>query len=291
MALADLSGIALKLQRACEQLDSLKGEMATFLNDGNPYEPAVYFHTTEFKNRGKSVWCVTNFTIRMLINKPCDPMWGVKIGEIVHNFRSALDHTVFQLFIFLREHLPPERPRLQFPIFTELSKFDSDGLRMLTGVGDKATGLIKSFQPFSTGEGTSSPLWHLNQISNFDKHRMLHLTGGTIEAFDFQFPPLVNSGSISKTVRQRGAFHHNAIIAEGSFVGAGHPFGGQDVKVQANCLFNIVFDERTPVVGEWVVTGTLLNIADRVADILEKLGTEVFGVNDKLPRPACDTNK
>lgn len=285
MALTDLSGITLKLQRASSQLDSLKQEIALFL-DAGPYEPTVHFHTTQLQDKGRALGCVTNFTIRMLVHKSCDPMWSVEVGEIIHNFRSVLDHMVFQLFIFMNETLPPEKTRLQFPILLSPSKFRSDGLRMLKGVGRRATKLIESFQPFSTQEGEASPLWHLNRLSNFDKHRTLHLTGGTVEAFDFKFPPLVNSGRVSRRVRKRGTFGHNTIIADGSFVGAGHPFGGKNVKVQAECLFNVVFDERTPAVGEWTVIGTLRDIADRTVDILEKLESEIFGVEAALPRPA-----
>ena len=285
MSKLELSGISLKLQRACEQLDSLQKEMAVFL-DGNPYEPAIYFHTTQFQHRGKSLGCLTDFTVRMLVHNSCHPIWSIKIGEIVHNFRSALDHAVFQLYIFLNEKFPPENSRLQFPIFVSPSKFDSDGLRMLKGIGNKATKLIKFFQPFSTGEDEASPLWHLNKVSNFDKHRMLNLTGGTIEAFDFKFPPLVNPGTIFHRIRKRGAFQHNTIIAEGSFTGSGHPFGGENVKVQADCLFNIVFDEGTPVVGGWPVIGTLRDIACRTSSIVEQIESQIFGVEAKLPHPS-----
>jgi hypothetical protein len=283
MPLPDLSGITLKVKRACQQLDALKQEIAVFL-DGDPYEPSVHFHTI----RGRAV-CTTTFTIRMIVHKECDPMWAVKLGEIVHNFRCALDHSVHQLFFFLHEKFPPDRFRNQFPIFIGPAKFKLNGLPMLRGLNRESTNLIESFQPFSTGENVRSPLWHLGELSNFDKHRTLHLTGGTLEAFKFTFPPLVNPGRISKTVRERGAFQNNTIIAEGQFIGRGHPFGDQEVKMKADCLFNVVFDERTPVVPEYAVIGTLLDIADRTVSILEKISADIFGMKLALPRPADST--
>jgi hypothetical protein len=222
----------------------------------------------------------------MAVHKECDPMWGVKIGEIVHNFRCALDHSVHQLYFFLHDSFPPEKIRNQFPIFMDPAKFKTNGLTMLQGIGKKAASLIETFQPFSTGENEKSPLWHLDKLSNFDKHRTLHLTGGTLEAFNFTFPPLVNPGRIYKRVRERGEFQHNTTIVEGEFVGRGHPFGDQQVKMKAQCLFDIVFDERTPVVAEWSVTRTLLDIADRTRAVLEKIGKDVFGIDVNLASPS-----
>jgi hypothetical protein len=209
--LPSVAGIRLKLQRAYEQIDSLKQEMAGFLK-GDPYEPSLQFR----RMRGaREAPCVIDFTIRMLVKKPCPPMWSVIIGEIVHDIRSALDHLVYQLVVHATNNPPADDSRTQFPIFDDVAKFQRHSLNMLKGVSNQAATLIKTFQPFSTGEGTNSPLWHVNQLSNIDKHRTIHLTGGTVEAFNFSFPTVVNPGRIDKRIRERGAFEHNTIVAEG----------------------------------------------------------------------------
>jgi hypothetical protein len=110
-----------------------------------------------------------------------------------------------------------------------------------------------------------------------------------LESFDFKFPPLVNPGRISKRIRSKGAFKDNTIIAEGSFIGADRPFGDNEVKMKAECRFNIVFDQGTPVVAEWAVIGTLLNIADRTREILERISLEFFGIESKFARPLEST--
>src|SRR5262249_8364684 len=155
--------------RACDQLDALKKEMATFL-DSDPYEPAIKFRRVHGAREARFVF---NVTIRMIVKKPCPPMWSVIIGEIIHDLRSALDHSVYVLVIKATSASPPDGSRTQFPIFLLASKFDLHSLSMLKGVSNKSAALIKSLQPFSTGEGGGSPLWHLNQLSNFDKHRTI----------------------------------------------------------------------------------------------------------------------
>lgn len=89
---------------------------------------------------------------------------------------------------------------------------------MLKGVSSKAAALIETLQPYSTGEKALSPLWHLNPLSNIDKHRTLHLTGGTVQSFNFEFPPLANPTRIvNKEVRAAGAFDHNTELISGNW--------------------------------------------------------------------------
>jgi hypothetical protein len=272
--LPSVDGIKLKLQRAYQQLDTLKIEMANFLK-GDCYEPAIQFRRIRGAREAR---CVVDFTIRMVVKKPCEPMWSVIIGEIVHDLRSGLDHLVYQLVIHATGN--PPTVRTQFPIFLDATKFDIDGLKMLRGVGTQATALIKTLQRFSTGEGDKSPLWHLNQLSNIDKHRTIHLTGGTLQAFNFSFPPIVNPGRIERRVNQRGAFQNNTVVAEGRMF-SDLPMFGTDphqMKVNAEISFDIVFDQRMALVGEWSVLGTLLNAADRSRDCIAKISRDILSI-------------
>jgi hypothetical protein len=163
------------------------------------------------------------------------------------------------------------------------AKFQKHGLTMLAGVSKQAAGLIESAQPFSAGDGATHPLWHLNQLSNIDKHRTLHLAGGTIEAFNFSFPPVVNQERIDRRVSERGAFEHNTIIAEGRMFSQQPMFGTGQVKVNAEIAFDVVFDQRTPLVAEWSVIRTLRDAADRTFDCLDLISREMFGTRLALP--------
>ena len=109
-----------------------------------------------------------------------DPMWSAMTREIIHNLRCALDYLVFQLVI-LKTGAQPTTNKTQFPIFKSQSGFDSRGIsQMLRGVGANAVALIQSLQPFATGEDVRSPLWHLSEFSNWDKHRSIHLTSASM---------------------------------------------------------------------------------------------------------------
>ena len=64
----------------------------------------------------------------------------------------------------------------------------------MNGLSDAAIAMLRSTQPFpaldgGTGQGHDSPLWHLKELSDCDKHRTLHLTGTLLESFEFTFPP------------------------------------------------------------------------------------------------------
>jgi len=270
--LPSLEGIRLKLQRAYSQLDALKGEITDFL-DGKPYEPALKLERIP---GAREAPCVIDFTIRMIVKKPCPPMWSILIGEIIHDIRSALDHLVYQLVIHATDKPPARHDRTQFPIFLDQSKFQKNGIGMLVGVSKQAAGLIETLQPFSTAEHANSPLWHVNQLSNIDKHRTLHLTGGTLQSFNFSFPPIVNPGRINRRIREAGAFQNNTIVAEGRMLSDLPMFGRDKVKVNAEISFDIVFDHGSTLIGDWSVFGTLLDAADRSRDCIAKISSDVL---------------
>jgi hypothetical protein len=275
--LPSLDGISLKVKRSYQQIDILKNEISTFM-DREPYKPA--FKMNRIRGATEAP-CVLDFTIRLVVEEPCPPMFGILVGEIVHNLRSALDHIVYQLVIHATNAPPPVVSKTQFPIFLDAAGFKHRGPLLLKGVGTKAAALIKAMQPFATGEGVKSPLWHLSQLSNIDKHRTIHLTGGTLEAFNFEFSPeLVTEAQITKRVKEAGAFQNNTIVAEGRLMSDIYPFGSScQVEMQAKVTFNVVFDKSTPFVGDWLVVGTLLDAADRSRDCIAKISSDVLSTD------------
>lgn len=273
--LPSLDGIRLKMQRAYNQIEFLKGEISSFI-DTRPYVP-----TLQLNRIGRNP-CIDDFTIRMSVRRPCPPDWGVIIGEIVHDVRSALDHTIYQLVIHATGDPPADDTRTQFPIFIKPTGFDSCRGTMLRGVGQRqATTLIKDLQPFSTGEDSLSPLWHLNKLSNIDKHRTLHLTGGTIQSFQFDFPPVINPGRVERhQFREGGAFDNNTIMGSGHFISDNDkPMFGDQMQMEASISVDVVFDQRTPLIEGWSVNGTLLNIADRSRDCIARIGSEILSLD------------
>lgn len=266
-------GIRLKRSRAWDQIYSLKANIASFLqNDPAPYEPRVDFNGQ------------TNIlTVSVHINKTPDVIWGVCIGEIVHNLRSALDHVVWELFVKNNRQPPPPGSKNQFPIFITQAGFKKRGEALfLKGIDDIAIDLIRSEQPFpvsegGTGEDIKSPLWHLKELSDCDKHRTLHLVGTLLEEYNFTFPPLVRDVTVQKDVVQNsGPIQQNAILNRARFPGVSEwPFKERQVK--GHLRTNIAFDQWTPAVGGWLVAETLIEIANRTDRILIRIAKDIFG--------------
>jgi hypothetical protein len=55
-------------------------------------------------------------------------MWGVQVGEIVHNLRSALDHSIWELVILTTGRPPALPTKNQFPIFKSKDGFLARGV-------------------------------------------------------------------------------------------------------------------------------------------------------------------
>jgi hypothetical protein len=207
------AGIRLKIKRAWQQLDGLGSDLQSFLNE-DPYVPRVQFD-------GQTQMMTASVHIR----KSPDPMWGVRIGEIVHNLRSALDHAV-QETVILDTRRPPTTKQNQFPVFEHASGFGKRGVKkFLHDVGPAAISLIRSEQPFpkndgGTGEGVKSPLWHLKELSDHDKHRTLHLTGTMVSEFKFTLPPLKRDAKVTtETLTGPGLLQEDVVLARAHFPG------------------------------------------------------------------------
>src|SRR5687768_7257025 len=99
-----LFGIRLKLQRAQEQLSQLEATFESFR------ELKPYRFTSEYDEHRRVL------TLRAKYTRPLDGMWGVQVGEIIHNWRSALDHVVWELVVS-HTGSEPTSNKTCFPIF------------------------------------------------------------------------------------------------------------------------------------------------------------------------------
>ena len=74
-------------------------------------------------------------------------LWGMLIGDCVHNLRSALDNLCFSAARLRCD--PPADPRgIQFPIFDTRQAYKSNAARTLKQLPDSAVALLEHFQPF-----------------------------------------------------------------------------------------------------------------------------------------------
>jgi hypothetical protein len=260
----DLSGILLKARRACEQYDGFKELVRAWL-ESQPYVVEPQFNPEANELLG---------IIRM--REPHPPIWMILLGEFIHNLRSALDHLVWQLVIL--ETGNPPKTKVQFPIFLTEDLYNRSrggGDFCLNGVGSAGKTFVKSLQPFSTREGTTSPLWHLHELSNWDKHRLIYLTqafardpkaGAKVEhVFGVKIPV---SGPF-----QDGAMAWGLMLRP-SAVPIEERIKTMDVQFQIT--IDIAFKE--PPVVEGLLMAPILNaIAKRVLEICERADVELFG--------------
>lgn len=100
--------------------------------------------------------------------------WGVMLGNIVHNFRSALDHVAWALY--KRGHTPnlgQEGERnVYFPITTSPAWFKNSLEKKLPGVRRADIATVRRCQPYRAGRRhVEHVLWVLDELSRKDKHR------------------------------------------------------------------------------------------------------------------------
>jgi hypothetical protein len=170
-ASASLDGPIAKLDRARTHFQSLGASLEDFMGS-----KTHDFVVTEFDP--KTGEQVINLKI---LEEPKNPEWGLILGDMVHNLRSALDHLIWQLVV-----LNGKKPcrQNQFPIigaekeYWEAPKDRSESVRdrMLAGVAEDHRAFIDAVQPFNArgDPETRTSLSILSWISNADKHRVIH---------------------------------------------------------------------------------------------------------------------
>ncbi len=114
--------------------------------------------------------------------------WGVRIGDCVHNLRSALDHAVWQLALVHLQRNPTddEARSIQFPIADTRRRFQDAGVRPF--LSDTHFQWLDQYQPYKAGNQASHhKLAILRELSNTDKHRVVHAAAVVPEGFDLEF--------------------------------------------------------------------------------------------------------
>jgi hypothetical protein len=105
------------------------------------------------------------------------PHWPLLIGDVLHNLRCVCDHLAWQLAIrFHNGNEPSERDgrNVQFPVVTNPSEWTHHRhtQQMLRDDRD----FLERMQPYhSRGPNSRSGLLDLALMSNYDKHRLLHV--------------------------------------------------------------------------------------------------------------------
>ena len=269
MHLHPLEGPRLKIRRAESELEALRQAEKTF-RSATKYR----IMKSEFNpNSGKYVYRVS------IHGLPPNPEWGVFIGEIAHNLRSALDSLVYELALLVTKS---PAVNTQFPIFLVghttqrgsgkrkdlIPHFEgmrrSDGRSMIHQLLPEHQARLEQMQPYKRGnDGRASPIYWLKEINNADKHRLIQVVGAKtgIVPFaaewgdDFKYPFQIRPGKILK---------HGAKFGEAS----------PGVSIHSVFMPLIAFWDGCPPVQGKAVVNTLRIISEQVSRVVEDFSTE-----------------
>ncbi|MEX2228363.1 MAG: hypothetical protein WEB13_01875 [Dehalococcoidia bacterium] len=160
-----------KVKRAREHRDTLHAEiLATFAEpDQRPRVGTKYEQET-----GDHVVYVTYMPdLSVLVERA-----SLLFGDAIHNLRSALDHTVFELAL-INKHGQIKHPRrLAFPI-TDSDEFWKREAYRLGELSPDDAAVIKWYQPYEAlaraGQplGARTQLGMIRDLDDWDKHRLL----------------------------------------------------------------------------------------------------------------------
>ena len=152
----DLAGTYAKIARGREELQSLEIDISSFCE----------LQRTRIKFEH-----ALPYTYVLGDHDPVPIHYSIRIGEIAHNLRSALDHVIWQLVLTNDEE--PDSGNA-FPVIKCEGSYQKQAKHKLRGVDKDSQRLIRDFQPFSNC-GVGAPLLMLSSICNIDKHRHLNL--------------------------------------------------------------------------------------------------------------------
>lgn len=173
-------GPNLKVRGATENLQALKAEIAAFA-DSDPYRVSVKFEP----DAGCHV-------MRLGVLKKPDPIMGVRVGELVHNLRSALDQIAWQFARFENSAkvCTKRRRHIYFPVCYSVEEFERFPLFDLISGAPKA--IFGEFQPYQRRDSPRDHwLARLNRLWNRDKHRVVHVALTTVDVGKTAFAPAV----------------------------------------------------------------------------------------------------
>jgi len=97
---------------------------------------------------------------------------GLALGDVLQNFRSALDHLAWGLVKIGNDPRPKKPKRVYFPMAESAKSFKRQINDWLPGVPRDYRTIVRRYQPYRRGERSKAIRW-LRNFSDVDKHRVL----------------------------------------------------------------------------------------------------------------------
>jgi hypothetical protein len=127
-----------------------------------------------------TVYDAKRHCVRLVIAEIGDPfpvLWGLLLGDIVHNYRCCLDHIAWSLYERGRNPDLTEREEqvIGFPICAKRVTFNKTLNQKLPGVRRADRAIVRRYQPYKWGESRAyrHVFTVLRDLSNDDKHRTI----------------------------------------------------------------------------------------------------------------------
>lgn len=122
-----------------------------------------------------------------------EPDWlrmGLMVGDVVHNARSALDHTAWLLACRSNPVEELWKPsigwKIAFPITRDPGRFKTH--HVLPFLHEDAIAVLEGLQPYKGGD-VPDCLGHLDRLWNIDKHRVIHSLNVNLDISGVRFLP------------------------------------------------------------------------------------------------------
>ena len=159
-----------KIARAEAHRASLVPEVSAFVA-GKPFDVRSVHNIAAAKGPIRFVYSITRID-------PVPTGWALVAGDAIQNLRAALDHAMWSVVLAKkgRKFAEANAPKIQFPVVELATKFPRKSLIEL-GVPDKIVDIVEAAQPYSrlANAPRDDLMWCLRTLSNYDKHRLLHV--------------------------------------------------------------------------------------------------------------------
>jgi hypothetical protein len=248
-----LDGCRAKLDRSSKVFEELTATLGTYL-ERRPFEPEGAYEPAS-----------NDWVVRFRVHEEPPIECAVVIGDVIHDLRSAVDHLAWQLVI---ANGAEPTARTQFPIYsTEQSYGAERAQQVLVGMSDEDKRTIESFQPFRQDAAADRPheLAVLQELSNVDKHRVVHATLIQTAGSSFTIYGLEDASGMGPVRPQFGVLEDGAELARIQLVPAGD---SPRIQVDANLDLAFAFADPDSLVYNENVLGVLVEIGEYVENVV-----------------------
>jgi hypothetical protein len=182
-----------KIVRAHEHIDSLNAEAALWLQEMERNDDTI---STRYEIDTETGWCEA-----FIANIPQAPpfRFGLIVGDVVHNLRSALDHLAWELANLNRPERGEDRVT-KFPIASTPGEFKKRHVQLsMEHIHPDHREMIEEEQPYQPNgeENPSHPLIWIADLSNRDKHQGIHPVSVDIAAY-YMHPYAIADATITE---------------------------------------------------------------------------------------------